>query len=185
MQQPELVVLVDQYNNPIGTELKSEVHHSSTPLHRAFSLFLFDEQGRLLLQQRAMGKVTWPGVWSNSCCGHPLPGEATEDAVIRRTEYELGIIPTDLMCALPDFEYRAELQGIVENEICPVYLGRMPSDTQLSPHPGEVAAIEWVTWEQFRLMAEQPDPDRILSPWSQWEAVELEAGAELSIYLPR
>ena len=70
------VVLVDEENRELGRALKSEVHHAATPLHRAFSLFLFDRRGRTLVQRRALAKRTWPGIWSNSCCGHPAPEPA-------------------------------------------------------------------------------------------------------------
>ncbi len=96
----EYVVLVDEADREIGVEKKSKVHSSLTPLHRAFSIFLFKHTKELLLQQRAKTKKAWPMVWSNSCCGHPMPGESYEKAIIRRTRFELGI---DLSSAMKIF----------------------------------------------------------------------------------
>ena len=87
----EKVVLVDEENNVLGEMLKSEVHSDKTPLHRAFSVFLFDENNQLLLQQRSSKKKTWPLIWSNSCCGHPFLDETNETAIKRRCSDELGI----------------------------------------------------------------------------------------------
>jgi len=163
----EWVVLVDEHDRELGRARKSEVHHASTPLHRAFSLFLFDRGGRTLLQRRALGKRTWPGVWSNACCGHPAPGETTADAVRRRCRQELGLEPAALSEMLPDFRYRAELNGVVENEICPVWVGRA-EPAALATDPGEVAEVRWIDWPEF--LAELPG---VYSPWSVDEARQL------------
>jgi len=89
-----LLELVDENGTTIGTAEKLAAHQPPGRLHRAFSVFLFDEQGRLLLQQRALGKYHSPGVWSNTCCGHPYPGEAPFAAAARRTFEELGVSPS-------------------------------------------------------------------------------------------
>ncbi len=109
-ENAERVVLLDEGGEPIGTALKSEVHHENTPLHLAFSCYLFDGAGRFLLTQRALSKKTWPGVWTNSCCGHPGPGEDMEQAITRRMEQELGTTVTDLRVVVPDFRYRAVME---------------------------------------------------------------------------
>ncbi len=183
----DIVVYVDNDDRPIGTERKLAAHHSETALHRAFSIFLFNEQGELLLQQRAHSKKTWPGVWSNSCCGHPMLHESTESAVRRRVKDELGMKSLRIVLALPDFRYRAELNGIVENEICPVYVGVVDGD--LAPAPDEVAETTWVKWDVFLAMVR--DPASGISPWAVLEAEELERGGllraklqELGIALP-
>lgn len=144
----EEVVLCDDNDRPIGTAPKATVHTSETPLHQAFSVFLFDRQGRFLTQQRAGSKKTWPLVWANSCCGHPLPGESRECAVYRRLRNELGITSlAKLKEVVPDFRYRAELDGIVENEICPVWAGLLEQEP--NPNPSEVESVRWIDWEEF------------------------------------
>ncbi len=100
-QTTEEVVLVDENNTVLGMAPKSSVHGETTPLHRGFSLFLFDRAGRLLLQQRSHSKITWPLVWSNSVCGHPALDESNVDAARRRLAYELGMNATHIEEVLP------------------------------------------------------------------------------------
>ena len=90
--EEEHVVLVDENNVVLGTTPKATVHTDNTPLHRGFSVFLFNDKNELLLQQRSHLKKTWPLAWSNSCCGHPALNESNEDAVKRRVQFELGIV---------------------------------------------------------------------------------------------
>jgi isopentenyl-diphosphate delta-isomerase type 1 len=168
----EWVVLVDDDNRELGRAPKDEVHHGATPLHRAFSLFLFDRRGRTLLQRRSSAKKTWPGIWSNGCCGHPTPGEEADEAARRRCAEELGAAPTDLEAALPDYRYRAELDGVVENEICPVFVGRVEPEA-LRPDPAEVADLRWLDWDE--LLAELALRPELYSPWCVEEAVLLDA----------
>src|SRR6185369_1582532 len=112
----DYVVLVNDKNKSLGTMEKLSAHSDKTPLHRAFSLFLFNKQGEFLLQQRAFHKKTWPGVWTNSVCGHPRLWERPIAAARRRLEFELGLKDVEIVMALPDYRYRAEKDGIVENE---------------------------------------------------------------------
>ena len=129
----ELVVLVDESGDAIGTADKATVHSHDTPLHRAFSCHVFSTDGRVLLTRRALGKLTWPGVWTNSFCGHPGPDEELDAAIHRRAERELGLTLGALESVLPDFRYRAvDASGIVENEVCPVFRTTVDID------PGDV-----------------------------------------------
>lgn len=140
----ELVRLLDDSGNEIGTAEKSLVHTTQTPLHLAFSCHLFDAQGRTLLTRRALSKLTWPGVWTNSFCGHPAPGESFEEAIIRRAAVELNITVSNIQPALPDFRYSAtDASGIVENEVCPVFTAVLEGDATVSPNPAEVCDWAW------------------------------------------
>src|SRR6478735_3694933 len=121
----DLVVLLDDEGRASGAHPRGTVHHAATPLHLAFSCYLFDRAGRLLVTRRALTKRTWPGVWTNAFCGHPRPGESMPDAVRRHGRHELGIEVDELEIVLPDFRYSAtDASGVVENELCPVWFAR-------------------------------------------------------------
>ncbi len=170
MPRPESVVLLDEQGRAVGTADKYQVHHAETPLHLAFSCYVFDAAGRVLVTQRALHKKTWPGEWTNACCGHPAPGEAVGDAVVRRVREELGIGVEDLRLLLPRFRYRAVMpDGVVENEMCPVYVATTRDDVR--PDPDEVAAAVWEPWPQFR--AAVLAGDRPISPWCREQVAEL------------
>jgi isopentenyl-diphosphate delta-isomerase len=167
----ESVVLVDEAGNQLGVADKVAIHHDRTPLHLAFSCYVFDRAGQFLLTRRAESKRVFPGVWTNSCCGHPAPGEAMADAVRRRVRQELGIELGDLRLLLPGFRYQARMDGVLENELCPVYAARY--DGPLDPDPGEVADVEWVDWSDFTQRVrtgQQP-----ISPWCALQVAELNA----------
>ncbi|ONI73340.1 isopentenyl-diphosphate delta-isomerase [Actinosynnema sp. ALI-1.44] len=160
----EQVVLLDESGRAIGTADKATVHHERTPLHLAFSSYVFDERNRFLLTRRASSKKTWPGVWTNSCCGHPAPGEAVGDAVVRRLRTELGLDVATIDLVLPKFRYRVAMaDGVVENEMCPVYRVTVAGDP--TPDPSEVDDFEWVDWP----------PSRALSPWAELQLPQLRA----------
>ena len=167
----ELVVLLDEAGRAVGTADKAGVHHSETPLHLAFSTYLFDAEGNVLVTRRALTKQTFAGVWTNSCCGHPAPGEDLPDAARRRVRQELGVDVDDLRLVLPSFRYRAEQDGVVENEMCPVYTGlvRDPVD----PDPAEVDSVTWVPWHEFR--AGVLDGSRRVSVWCREQLAQLPA----------
>jgi len=169
----ELVVLVNENDEPVGTACKRTLHGPDTPLHRAFSLFVLNRSGELLLQQRSSSKPTWPLEWSNSCCGHPGPGESTEDAARRRAVEELGLTLLLLYNVLPNYRYRAQKDGVTENEICPVLVGL--ASGQAVPNPSEVHAVKWVRWEDFVESLAQPDA---YTPWCREEAALLDASPE-------
>lgn len=166
----ELVILVDEQNNEIGTADKDTVHTTNTPLHRAFSLFLFNSKNELLLTQRAPTKKTFPGVWTNTVCGHPGSGEKEAEATKRRLKDELGIWVEEVKLVGP-YRYRfADQKGIVENEVCPVYI--TSSDQEPIPHPDEVAAWKWVSWKEF--LADTKVHPEVYSPWCIEEAKLIE-----------
>jgi isopentenyl-diphosphate delta-isomerase len=173
----EEVVLVDAGGHPAGRAPKQTVHGPDTPLHLAFSCYVFDPAGRLLVTLRASTKRTWPSTWTNSCCGHPAPGESMADAVRRRLRDELGLpaaaqpkLAVELL--LPTFRYRAVMDdGIVENELCPVF--RVVSGDPPDPAPAEVDEARWEPWDDFApavLAGTRP-----VSPWCREQVPHLDA----------
>ena len=168
----ELVVLLDESGTPIGEANKLSVHGLATPLHLAFSCHVYDPAGRVLVTRRALTKLTWPGVWTNSFCGHPFPGEPLENAIARRAAFELGITVTDLEVVLPDFRYRAiDASGIVENEVCPVY--RAVTMDVVQPNPAEVSEFAWL--EPHALRGAVAGAPFAFSPWLGWQLEQLGA----------
>lgn len=165
----EQVVLVDEAGRPVGIADKATVHGPRTPRHLAFSCYGFDAAGRLLVTRRARNKLTFPGVLTNTCCGHPAPGEALEDAVRRRLADELGLTAVDLRLVLPDFGYRASAGGVEENELCPVFVATLAGTP--APAPAEVESVWWWTWEGFLAAARAGE----LSPWAALQAPLLDA----------
>jgi len=144
----EVVVLVNESDVPLGTAPKLAAHRDGR-LHRAVSVMLFDDRGHLLLQQRACGKYHSPGRWSNTCCGHPRPGETTVDAARRRLRAELGIEGCHLQ-HVSEFRYSADLgDGLIEHEIDHVFVGRWAG--ALNPDPAEVSATRWVRRDDLEL----------------------------------
>ncbi len=161
----ELVVLVDDSDNSIGTMPKDKVHTINTPLHRAFSLFIFNRQGELLVTKRASGK-TFPDLWTNTVCGHPAPNEDAVTAAKRRLKEELGISSGDIKIIAP-YRYKfSDVHGIMENEICPVLTGHTFEEPK--PNPKEISAWKWMPWQEF-LMETENIPDKY-SPWCIEEA---------------
>ncbi|CAB4707287.1 MAG: isopentenyl-diphosphate Delta-isomerase [Actinobacteria bacterium] len=163
MADTELVVLLYPDGTVAGSLDKSLVHHSETPLHLAFSCYVFDTDNRLLMSQRALSKLTFPGLWTNSVCGHPLPGETVEAAAARRCKDELGLVLTDLRLILPTFAYRAEMNGLVENEMCPVLMAIVAPGALTTPDPAEVEATNWVPWAE--VVRDTQSGTLVLSPW--------------------
>jgi isopentenyl-diphosphate delta-isomerase len=169
-EHPEQVVLLDNDGNVVGSADKATVHTSTTPLHLAFSCHVFDPSGRVLVTRRALSKTTWAGVWTNSFCGHPAPGETQEQAIVRRASDELGITVHSIDLVLPDFRYRAiDASGIVENEVCPVY--RAVSTDAVRANPAEVSEWEWV--DAASLTAAASAAPYAFSPWLVWQLEQL------------
>nr|WP_240757446.1 isopentenyl-diphosphate Delta-isomerase [Nakamurella flava] len=194
----EQVVLVDDAGQPIGVAPKSTVHGPTTPRHLAFSCYLFADDGlvpgpsgptlaaggaapRLLMTHRAATKSTFPGVLTNTCCGHPAPGESLVDAATRRLVYELGIDPADvpaLDLVLPDFSYRAFDGQVEENEFCPVLIGVVPAGLVTRPRADEVDDVQWWAWAD--VLAAAADTDSPLSAWARRQVTALDGALRAS-----
>jgi isopentenyl-diphosphate delta-isomerase len=161
----EQVILVDEQDRELGSVEKLQAHREGA-LHRAFSVFVFDAAGRLLLQRRAAGKYHSGGLWSNTACGHPRPGEATAAAARRRLREEMGF-DCELREAF-DFLYRAELAGgLVEHEFDHVFVGRF--DGEPAPDAEEVEGWRRATLEELR-----EDLRRSPDEYSYWLRVALD-----------
>lgn len=150
----EKVVLVDTHGHQIGVEEKLRAHLNGA-LHRAFSIFIFNASGDLLMQRRAAAKYHSGGLWTNTCCGHPRPGEALAQAAHRRLQEEMGFD-----CAMEEafqFTYRAQLgNGLIEHEFDHVFLGRFEGQPQWNPE--EVDACDWVSTDDLASnLAVRPD----------------------------
>lgn len=155
----EHVIIVDASDTELGTAPKLDAHWDGA-LHRAFSIFLVNARGEVLLQRRADGKYHTPGLWTNTCCGHPRPGEATAEAARRRLREEMGIDCE--LTHLFTFTYRAELgEGLSEHEIDHVFVGRYEGEP--APNPAEVSGWRWVDPERLRRDLET-HPERF-TPW--------------------
>lgn len=165
------VVLIGADRQPAGTAPREGVHGTDTPLHLAFSCWLRDDAGRVLLTRRALAKRSWPGVWTNSFCGHPRPGEELIDAVTRHGRTELGVEVVDVAPMLPDFAYRAvDPSGVVENEFCPVFTAR--THDEVTPHLDEVVEFRWLPLDELRTaLGTVP---WALSPWMVEQAAQFD-----------
>jgi isopentenyl-diphosphate Delta-isomerase len=143
----EQLILVDEQDEAVGVSEKHAAHREGL-LHRAFSIFLFDETGRVLLQRRALVKYHSAGLWANACCGHPRPGEAIGDAATRRLREELGLsAPLSLGFHA---RYRTALDGgMIENEFVHVFGGRLPAGP-IRPNPDEADAVELIGLDELQ-----------------------------------
>lgn len=168
------VVLVDNQNKVLGTADKLETHNTHTPLHRGFSVFLFNKKGDLLLQQRSHTKKTFPLIWSNSYCGHPMLNESNVDAAKRRLSYELGITDVEIFEVISNYRYKVKMNGIWENEICPVLV--CFTDKKPNTNNDEVENIRWTNWKEFTKEIEQKPG--AYSVWCEQEAKLLKKNKE-------
>lgn len=143
--QQEQVILVNESDEPIG-EMEKMLAHEQGVLHRAFSVFIFNAKGEVLLQQRALSKYHSPGLWTNTCCSHPRPGETTEQAAHRRLKEEMGFD-----CTLQNkfsFIYKVQFDnGLYEHELDHVYTGVYEEEPSINPD--EVNTFKWMKWEQL------------------------------------
>lgn len=172
------VVLLSDDREAVGTALKAAVHGVDTPLHQAFSVYLFDTIGRLLMTRRSLSKTAWPGVWTNSFCGHPEPGEDLFLAIRRRAMEELGVQLESSREVLPDFVYRAtDPSGLVENEVCPVFFA--VTSQPVRSNPDEVMEHSWVFMPQLVTAVRA-------APWafSPWLVLQLDALRQAGELLP-
>jgi len=167
MSETEQIIFVDETGKPTGeTGPKLESHTANTKRHLAFSCYIFRRSDDMFLAtQRALSKKVWPGVWTNSVCGHPAPGEKIEDAIRRRAKDELGLTDLqDIRCVLPNYTYTTPpYNGIIENEFCPVFVAYV--DAEPEPNPAEVESYRWLDWPAFVWML-QNDPDS-MSYWAK------------------
>lgn len=137
----EELILVDENDDETGYMSKAACHDGAGKRHRAFSVFLFNDAGELLLQQRSQQKRLWPGFWSNTCCSHPRKGESMSIATERRLYDELHIEST--LEFVYKFAYQAEFgEAGSENELCHVYLGRVRGD--VVPNEHEIDSIRYL-----------------------------------------
>jgi len=170
MPDTDQVVLLDDEGLAIGTAPKSSVHGPDTALHLAFSCHVLNSDGQVLITRRALTKRTWPGVWTNSFCGHPRPAEPVLSAVRRHADFELGLTLHDLRVALPLFRYRAtDANGIVEHEVCPVYIAYTDDEPVLNPL--EALDARWVEPGALALSLEATP--WAFSPWLVLQAQQL------------
>jgi isopentenyl-diphosphate delta-isomerase len=177
--EQEELILVDADDNEIAYRSKAQCHDGPGVLHRAFSLFLFNERGELLLQQRSVGKRLWPGFWSNSCCSHPRRGESLTVATSRRLHDELNISAqleyVYRFCYQVEFDERGS-----ENELCHVYLGRVSGEVQANDH--EVEATRYLSAEQLdKAFVESSDR---FTPWfkQEWRRLNEDFREQLNRY---
>lgn len=145
----ELIIYVDENGNPTGeTAEKLSAHTSNTRKHLAFSCYVFNTKGQILVTQRALRKKVWPGVWSNSFCGHPMPGEDFYQAIARRADAELGMQLTSLQCIKKDYSYETPVfEGVTENEYCPIFIARIDGD--IHPNDAEVENYQWMEFDDY------------------------------------
>ena len=177
--ESELLILVDTDDREIGNLSKAECHDGDGILHRAFSLFLFNDKGELLLQKRSAGKRLWPKYWSNTCCSHPRQGESMEIATARRLQQELNT--TAALEFIYKFEYQAQFAGQgSENELCWVYLGRLAEEA--TANETEIAELRFVSVTDLN---EEIDavPERF-TPWlkMEWQRLNEEFADQLNKY---
>ena len=157
----DVLILVDERDNPVGFETKLAAHQGGGRLHRAFSVFVFNDLGQMLLQRRAGGKYHFGGLWTNACCSHPRRGESTPDAARARLRQEFGLdVPLE---ELFSFVYRAEdpASGLTEHEFDHVFRGTFNGEPR--PNPEEIGEWKWAT--PAELLADVKARPGAYTPW--------------------
>jgi isopentenyl-diphosphate delta-isomerase len=166
----EELILVDEHDRELGFRSKGDCHSGHGALHRAFSIFVFNDDNELLLQKRSPSKLLWPSYWSNTCCSHPRRGETMDHAVSRRLMQELGFdCPLEF---LYKFKYHAQYGAIgAEHEYCWVYYGRY--DGVVDVNVNEIA--DWRFIGVNELEAELGRAPETFTPWFKMEWVHIKA----------
>ena len=174
----EAIILTDEWDGVLGPGSKIAAHRGAGAFHRAFSVLLFDSQKRLLLQRRASDKVTFPDVWANSCCSHPLHSDEEMDetdyigskrAAVRKLEQELGIqpeqVPLDSFHFITKMRYSARMNEIwIEREVDHILV--IQADVDLNPNPNEISEVKWVTRDELEAMLVDEDENAgVIAPW--------------------
>lgn len=159
MVEKENVVLITEQDEPIGLMEKQEAHVAGV-LHRAFSVFIFNDKNELLIQQRAFEKYHTPGKWTNTCCSHPRDGETYEEGAMRRLQEEMGFTcPIEYQF---NFIYKADVgQGLTEHELDYVFKGVYNEEPVINPE--EVAAYKWIDFDELQRDV-QNNPEEY-TPW--------------------
>lgn len=159
MQEIENVVLITEQDEPIGLMEKQQAHIAGV-LHRAFSVFVFNDKGELLIQQRAHEKYHTPGLWTNTCCSHPRENESYEQAALRRLQEEMGFsCPIEFQFS---FIYKADVgEGLTEHEFDHVFKGTYNQDPNINPE--EVASFKWIDFDE--LLADVENNPQDYTPW--------------------
>ena len=175
----ELLILVDNDDRETGNLSKAECHDGDGILHRAFSVFLFNDQGELLLQQRSAEKRLWPMFWTNTCCSHPRQGESMEIATERRLQQELGTAAALEFVYKFSYHARFDDRGS-ENELCSVYLGRL--EREAVANKTEIAELRFIGADA--LNDEIGAHAERFTPWfkMEWQRLNDEFAERLAIY---
>lgn len=172
----EMLILVNENDVEIGWQNKVACHKGKGILHRAFSIFIFNDDGLVLMQQRSNQKALWPLYWSNSCCSHPRKGESIENAASRRLEEELGI--KTILKFLYKFQYQASYKNIgSENELCSVFIGK--SNGPVIVNENEVA--QWKFIQINDLDKDITKNPQLYTPWfkMEWDRIRKEYWQEI------
>ena len=182
----EAIIAVSEHDEVIGPISKIAAHQNEGAFHRAFSVLLFDSKNRLLLQRRAMDKVTFPGVWANSCCSHPLHSEdelveenalGVKMAAIRKLEQELGIDPSllspDDFTFMTKMRYSARMNETwIEREVDHILV--IQKDLEIIPNPNEVSDTSWVSYDELESMLIEEEPKNgSIAPWFRCIAAQI------------